>query len=43
MPLVLGPALDMKAIHGGTATPDTIAAHTIAVRRRGGMLPQASV
>ena len=41
--LVLGHALDMNAIHGGKAKHDTIDAHTIAVLRRGGMLPQASV
>jgi transposase len=33
----------MKAIHGGKAQNDTIASHKIAARRRGGMLPQASV
>ena len=33
----------MKAIHGGQATHDTIDAHKMAVLRRGGMLPQASV
>jgi hypothetical protein len=33
----------MKAIHGGQATNDTIDAQKIAVLRRGGMLPQASV
>jgi transposase len=43
IPFVLGHALYMKAIHGGTATNDTIDAHTIAVLLRGGMLPQASV
>jgi transposase len=43
IPCVLGPALYMKAIHGGKAKNDTIDAHTIAVRRRGGMLPQAYV
>jgi hypothetical protein len=32
----------MKAIHRGQATHETIDAHTIAVLRRGGMLPQAS-
>jgi hypothetical protein len=41
--VVLGPALDMQALHGGTAQHDTLAAHTIAVLRRGGRLPQASV
>ena len=43
IPFVLGPALSMKAIHGGKAKNDTIDAHTIAVLLRGGMLPQASV
>jgi hypothetical protein len=43
IPGVLGHALAMKAIHGGKATHDTIDAPKIAVRRRGGMLPQASV
>jgi transposase len=43
IPFVLGHALDMKAIHGGKAKHDTIDAHKIAVRRRGGRLPQASV
>jgi len=40
---VLGPALSMKAIHGGKAKNDKIAAHKIAVLLRGGMLPQAYV
>jgi transposase len=43
MPCVLGHALYRQAIHGGTATNDTIDSHKIAVRLRGGMLPQASV
>jgi transposase len=43
IPFVLGHALYMKAIHGGKATHDTIDAHKIAVLRRGGRLPQASV
>jgi transposase len=43
MPVVLGHALDMQAIPGGQATHDTIDAHKIAVLRRGGMLPQASI
>lgn len=43
IPCVLGHALSMKAIHGGTAKNDTIDAHTMAVLLRGGMLPQASV
>jgi transposase len=41
--LVLGPALSRKAIPGGKATHDTIAAQQIAVLLRGGMLPQAYV
>jgi hypothetical protein len=41
IPFVLGHALDMKAIHGGKATNDRLDAHKIAVRLRGGMLPQA--
>ena len=40
---VLGHALSRKAIHGGKAKNDTIAAHKIAVFLRGGMLPQAYV
>jgi len=43
LPFVLGHALSMKAIHGGTATNDKIDAQKIAVLRRGGMLPQAYV
>jgi transposase len=43
IPCVLGHALSMQAIHGGKAKNDTIAAHKMAVRLRGGMLPQASV
>ena len=43
IPVVLGHALYMKAIHGGKANNDTIDAHTIAVLLRGGMLPQADV
>jgi transposase len=41
--LVLGHALDMKAIHGGKAKHDRIDAQQIAALLRGGMLPQASV
>ncbi len=41
MPVVLGHARSMKAIHGGKAKTDTIDAHKIAVLLRGGMLPQA--
>jgi transposase len=43
MPFVLGHALSMKAIHGGKAKHEKIAAHKIAVLLRGGLLPQASV
>src|ERR671930_749851 len=43
IPLVLGHALYMKAIHGGKAKNDRIDAHKIAVLLRGGMLPQAYV
>jgi transposase len=43
LPCVLGHALSMKALHGGTATNDRIDAHKIAVLWRGGRLPQASV
>jgi hypothetical protein len=43
MPVVLGPALSMQAIHGGKAKHDTIAAHTMAVLLRGGRRPPASV
>jgi Transposase len=38
---VLGHALCMKAIHGGTAKNDTIESHKLAVLLRGGMLPHA--
>src|SRR5262245_5572779 len=40
---VLGHALYMKAIHGGTAKNDRIDAQKIAALLRGGMLPQAYV
>lgn len=43
LPFVLGHALYMTAIHGGKATHDQIDAHKMAVWRRGGLLPQASV
>jgi transposase len=43
LPLVLGHALHMKAIHGGKAKNDTIDSQKSAVLLRGGMLPQASV
>jgi hypothetical protein len=43
MAFVLGPAVSMKAIHGGKAKNDTIDAHKIGQLLRGGMLPQAYV
>jgi hypothetical protein len=43
LPCVLGHALSRTAIHGGTATNDTMDSQHIAVLLRGGMLPQASV
>jgi transposase len=43
MPVVLGHALSMNAIHGGKATHDKIDAQNIAVLLRGGMLPQTYV
>ena len=43
IPFVLGHALSMKALHGGTAKNDTIDAHKMAALLRGGMLPQAAV
>jgi transposase len=43
IPFVLGHALSMKTIHGGTAQNEKIDAQKIAVLLRGGMLPQASV
>src|SRR3990172_4824963 len=43
IPFFLGPALYMKAIHGGKAKNDKIDAHKIAVLLRGGMLPMAYV
>ena len=42
-PFVLGHALYMNAIQGGTAKNDTIDAQKIALLLRGGMLPQAYV
>ena len=33
----------MRAIHGGNATNDRIAAHTMAALLRGGLMPQADV
>jgi transposase len=41
IPVVLGHALSMKAIHGGKAKHDQIDSHKSAVLLRGGMLPQA--
>jgi hypothetical protein len=41
MPVVLGHALYLKAIHGGKAQNDRIDAQQIAALLRGGMLPQA--
>jgi transposase len=43
LPLVLGHALDMRAIHGGTAQHDRLDAHKIAALLRGGLIPQADV
>jgi hypothetical protein len=43
IPFVLGHALSMKAIHGGTAKNDKIDSQKIAALLRGGMLPQAYV
>ena len=43
IPCVLGHALSMKAIHGGKAQNDTIAAQKFAVLWRGGMSPPAYV
>lgn len=43
IPFVLGHALYRKAIQGGKAKNDRIDAHKIAGRRRGGMIPMASV
>jgi hypothetical protein len=43
LPFVWGHALSMKAIHGGKAKTDQLDAQTMALGRRGGMLPQAYV
>ena len=43
LPFVLGQALEMHALHGGKAKHDQRAAQPSAVRRRGGLLPQAEV
>ena len=42
MPVVLGQALSMQAIHGGKAKNDTIDSQNMAVLLRGGRRPQAS-
>jgi Transposase len=42
LPFMLGQALSMTAIPGGTAKTDTIDSHTIAAWLRGAMRPQAS-
>jgi hypothetical protein len=41
MPLVLGHALYLKAMHGGTAQNDPNASQKMAPLLRGGMLPNA--
>jgi hypothetical protein len=43
MPCVLGPALSMRAMHGGTAKNDRLDSHQIAALLRGGLMPQADV
>jgi transposase len=43
IPFVLGHALYMRAMHGGTAKNDRIDAHKSAALWRGGLLPQADV
>jgi transposase len=43
IPFVLGHALSMKVLPGGTAKNDQIDSHKIAALLRGGMLPHASV
>jgi hypothetical protein len=43
LPVVLGHARSRKAIHGGKTTNDKIDSQQIAVRLRGGRLPQAYV
>src|SRR5215470_12004339 len=43
IPLVLGHALSMKAMHGGKANNDKIDSQKIATLLRGGMLPKAYV
>src|SRR5215510_3838603 len=43
LPFVLGHALSMKALHGGQTINDKLDSQKIAVRLRGGLLPQAYV
>jgi transposase len=43
IPFVLGPALDMRALHGGKAKNDRLDSHKIAALLRGGLIPQAYV
>jgi hypothetical protein len=43
IPFVLGHALSLQAIHGGTANNDTIDSHKMAGLLRGGRLPHAYV
>ena len=43
IPLILGHALYMKAIHGAKTKNDKIDSHKIAVLLRGGMIPMAYV
>ena len=43
LPFVLGHALSMKALHGDQTINDKLDSQKIAVRLRGGLLPQAYV
>jgi len=43
LPVVLGHALSMKALHGDQTINDKLDSQKIAVRLRGGLLPQAYV
>ena len=43
LPCVLGPALSLQALHGGQAQNEKLDSQNMAVLRRGGRLPQASV
>jgi hypothetical protein len=43
MPLILGHALSLPALHGGTAKNDTSDSHKSAALLRGAMLPKAAV